>query len=248
MANPADGPHAQQYSCITSDDAIGSDSGDESSLHSTYIDVLQGSLRRWRLLQGGRIRREWVTAAYTPAMHHMLSWHNTAQSQLELSIGFDMSDEEGIYATIRGDKPFTKPAEFAVLPNQEVVAGRSSDAVATGRRLIRSALKAALEHRNESVFLSSTLSVGSPGANLAEKRSCSHMCRLVSSTPLFQVGFVSRIWRRHLPAWPEVVDRVREKRWLLPSVQKQSTYHCWTPDLYTFQGGHCSDFVGSTVC
>uniref|UniRef100_A0A7S4C2X2 Uncharacterized protein n=1 Tax=Chrysotila carterae TaxID=13221 RepID=A0A7S4C2X2_CHRCT len=214
MANPADGPHAQQYSCITSDDAIGSDSGDESSLHSTYIDVLQGSLRRWRLLQGGRIRREWVTAAYTPAMHHMLSWHNTAQSQLELSIGFDMSDEEGIYATIRGDKPFTK----------EVVAGRSSDAVATGRRLIRSALKAALEHRNESVFLSSTLSVGSPGTYQPGPRWSIACGRRETWAELFDIDAIARDYdalvlplmrsrhehRLYLECWRGVARRWRQ--------------------------------------
>ena len=66
-------------------------------------------VRRWRIVQGGSVRREWATAPHDPQPHPMLSWLNTCHSQHELAVSLVTTREEGAFARVaRGVKPFAK--------------------------------------------------------------------------------------------------------------------------------------------
>ena len=67
------------------------------------------NVRRWRIVQGGSVRREWATAPHDPQPHPMLSWLNTCHSQHELAVSLVTTREEGAFARVaRGVKPFAK--------------------------------------------------------------------------------------------------------------------------------------------
>ena len=71
--------------------------------------VDSGNVRRWRIVQGGAVRREWATAQHNPQPHPMLSWINTCHSQHELAVSLVTTREEGAFARVaRGVKPFAK--------------------------------------------------------------------------------------------------------------------------------------------
>ena len=67
------------------------------------------NVRRWRIVQGGSVRREWATAPHDPQPHPMLSWLNTCHSQHELAVSLVTTREDGAFARVaRGVKPFAK--------------------------------------------------------------------------------------------------------------------------------------------
>ena len=67
------------------------------------------NVRRWRIVQGGSVRREWATAPHDPQPHPMLSWLNTCHSQHELAVSLVTTREDSAFARVaRGVKPFAK--------------------------------------------------------------------------------------------------------------------------------------------
>ena len=67
------------------------------------------NVRRWRIVQGGAVRREWATALHDPQPHPMLSWLNTCHSQHELAVSLVTTREDSAFARVaRGVKPFAK--------------------------------------------------------------------------------------------------------------------------------------------
>lgn len=71
-------------------------------------DDVETGVRRWRLVEDGRVIREWATSTHRAAAHPLLSWANTAHSHNEVSLLMPLSELGGLARVAAGRKPFAK--------------------------------------------------------------------------------------------------------------------------------------------